>query len=147
MGKSQRSKGKPIKTVHYPFPVFFPNHLFLPKVVEVVITWEWEAFLGIYLPHKPKMRFQKTDGFSISNLIAILFPSSCINYLNQFLEEINDWTQKTKWVVDSFMGFPFNIWLYPIGSRVWIFFLPIPCEIMPPSLECCTDIVNCGYFD
>ena len=44
MGKSQRSKGKPIKTVHCPFLVFFPNHLYLPKVVEVVITWEWEEY-------------------------------------------------------------------------------------------------------
>ena len=38
------SKGKPIKTVNYPFLVFFPNHLFLLEVVEVVITWEWEEY-------------------------------------------------------------------------------------------------------
>ena len=38
------SKGEPIKTVNYPFLVFSPNHLFLPEVVEVVITWEWEEY-------------------------------------------------------------------------------------------------------
>ena len=36
--------GKTIKTVNYPFLVFFPNHLFLPEVVDVVITWEWEEY-------------------------------------------------------------------------------------------------------
>ena len=44
-----------------------------------------------------------------TNLSAILFPFQNINYLNQFLEEINDWVNKTKKVVDSFMGSPIDI--------------------------------------
>ena len=32
MGKNQLSKGKPIKTVNYPFLVFFPNHLFILEI-------------------------------------------------------------------------------------------------------------------
>ena len=46
MGKIQMSNGKPIKTVNYPFLVFFPNHLFLPEVVELVIAWEWARYGG-----------------------------------------------------------------------------------------------------
>ena len=53
-----------------------------------------------------------------SNLTPILFPSPCNNYLNQFLEKINDWAQKTKWVVDILLGSPFDIWFFPIGSKV-----------------------------
>ena len=44
MGKSQMSKGKHIKILNCPFLVFFPNHLFLPEEVEVVITWECEEY-------------------------------------------------------------------------------------------------------
>ena len=32
MGKIQLSKGEPLKTINYPFLVFFPNHLFLPEI-------------------------------------------------------------------------------------------------------------------
>ena len=64
------------------------------------------AFLGANLPQKSKLCFPTTYGFSNSNLDSILFPSPCNNYLNQFLVEINDWAQKTKWVVESLMGFP-----------------------------------------
>ena len=57
-------------------------------------------------------------GFPNSKLTTILFPSQGINYLNQFLEGINDWAQKTEKVVDNFMGSPIDICIYPIGSRV-----------------------------
>ena len=77
-------------------------------------------------------------GFPTLKLTAILFPSQGINYLNQFLEEINDWEQNTKKVVDIFMGSPIEIWLNIIGSIVWIFSLPITCEIMLPSLVALT---------
>ena len=80
--------------------------------------WVRNEFLGVYLPHKSKIRFPTIMGFPNTNLTAILFPSQGINYLNQLLEEINDWAQNKKWVVDNFMGCPFDIWLYPIGSRV-----------------------------
>ena len=32
VGKSQMSKGEPIKNVNCPFLVFFPNHSFLPEI-------------------------------------------------------------------------------------------------------------------
>ena len=51
-------------------------------------------------------------------LTAILFHSQGINYLNQLLEEINDWAHKTKRVVESFMGSPIDIWINTIGSIV-----------------------------
>ena len=43
MGKIQMSKGEPIKNVNYPFLVFFPNHLFLPEMVELVIAWDGQG--------------------------------------------------------------------------------------------------------
>ena len=75
-------------------------------------------FLGNNLPNKSKYDFQKLMASPIRILAAILFPSQGINYLNQLLEEINDWAQKTKKVVDIFMGSHIDIWLNPIGSRV-----------------------------
>ena len=57
LGKNQVSKGKPIKTVNYPFLVFFPNILFLPefdwgsswmgmrRVWEKKLNWEEHPFL------------------------------------------------------------------------------------------------------
>ena len=56
--------------------------------------------------------------FPNTKLTAIPLHSQCINYLNQLLEELNDWVHKTKWVVESFMGSPIDIWLNTIGSRV-----------------------------
>ena len=80
--------------------------------------WNGHAFLGIYLPNNQKCVFQKLMPSPICILTSILFHSQCINYLNQLLEEINDWARKTKWVVDIFMGSPIDIWIYPIISRV-----------------------------
>ena len=85
---------------------------------DVSEPWDGHAFSSIFLPHTSKTCFPKMDGFSNLNLTAILFPSQGINYLNQFLEEINDWAQKTKWVVDSLMGSPFDIWFFPVGPKV-----------------------------
>ena len=69
-----------------------------------------------------------------TKLAGIHLHSQGINYLNQFLDELNDWVHKTKWVVAKFMGPLIEICLNTIGSRVWIISLPIPCEIMLPSL-------------
>ena len=72
------------------------------------------------------------------------------NYLlNQFRAEINDWHKKTKWVVDSFMGSPFEILLYPIGSRVWIspppysFWNHAPISLMLRCIASCGIFINC----
>ena len=56
--------------------------------------------------------------FPNSELTAMLFQSHDINYLNQFLEQINDWEEKTKRVVENLMGYHIDIWLNPIGSRL-----------------------------
>ena len=64
------------------------------------------------------MCFPKTYGFSNLNLGCHTLPIPCNNELNQFLEEINDWHKKTKWVVESLMGSPIDIWLNIVGSRV-----------------------------
>ena len=79
---------------------------------------EWKTFVGVYLPNKQKFIFPKLMASPIRILTVILFHSQGINYLNQFLEEINDWAQKTKWVVEMFMGSPIDIWLNTIGSIV-----------------------------
>ena len=53
--------------------------------------WFGQTFVGNNLPHKSKFDFPKMGGFPNTNFTAILYPSQYINYLNQFLEEINDW--------------------------------------------------------
>ena len=80
--------------------------------------WNVHAFMGDNLLNKSKFDFPKLMACPNTKLIAILFHSQGINCPNQFLEEINDWANKTKKVVDNFMGSPIDIWLYPIGSRV-----------------------------
>ena len=87
-------------------------------------------FLNFSCPISKKT-IPKNDGLPNSNLTSILFQSQGINYLNQFLEEINDWVNKTKKVVDHFMGSPIDIWIYPIGSRVWIFPSPFLAKSCP----------------
>ena len=52
-----------------------------------------------------------------TKLTAIPLHSLYINCRNQLLEEINDWVNYTKRVVESFMGSPTDIWLYTIVSR------------------------------
>ena len=102
-------------------------------------------FKAFTFPTSQKHVFSKMGGLPKLNLTSIPFPSQGNNFPNQFLAKIIDWHTNTKWVVYNFMGFPFDIWLYPIGSRVWIIFLPIPCEIMPPSLSRWR-IASCGIF-
>ena len=51
------------------------------------------------------------------NFLPILLPSPCNNYFNQFLQELNDWVNETRKVVDCFMGSPFDIWIFPIGPK------------------------------
>ena len=78
---------------------------------------EWAAFLGNNLPHNSKLCFPKTDGFSNSNLDCHTLPIPCNNQLNQYLAVINDWVNKTRKVVDSLVGSPFDIWVIP---RTWV---------------------------
>ena len=80
--------------------------------------WIWHTFLGVFLPHKKKYDFPKFMACPNTNLTAIDFHSQGINYLNQLLEEINDWVHKTKKVVESFMGSPIDIWIKTTGSMV-----------------------------
>ena len=79
---------------------------------------EWAAFLGNNFPHKSKSCFPKIDGFSHSNLDFQTLPIPCNNQLNQILAVINGWVNKTRNVIDSLMGSPFDIWPFPIGPRV-----------------------------
>ena len=64
-------------------------------------SWNGKQFLGVNLPNKSKYDSQKLMASPIQILTAIPFHSQGINYLNQLLEEINDWVHKTKWVVES----------------------------------------------
>ena len=64
------------------------------------------------------MIFQNGCSVQFDFLTSIPFLSQGNNFLNQFLVVINDWVNKTRKVVDSLMGFPFDIWLFPIGSKV-----------------------------
>ena len=75
---------------------------------------------GFLLAQGVKMHSPKTDGFYNSNLGFHTLPIPCNNQLNQLLAVINDWVKKTRKVVGSLMGSPFNIWIFPIGSKVWI---------------------------
>ena len=78
---------------------------------------KWECILGVFLPQNSKTIFPK-NGFSPnSKPMPILFPSPCNNYFNQFLAELNDWVNETIKVVDSLMGSPIDIWIFPIGLK------------------------------
>ena len=79
---------------------------------------EWEDIFWFLLSQGVKMRFPKIDSFSNSNLDFHTLPIPCNNKLNQFLAVINDWVKKKKNVVDSWMGSPFDIWIFPIDPRL-----------------------------
>ena len=72
---------------------------------------------GFLLAQGLKMCFPKTDHISNSNLGCHTLPIPCNNQLNQFLAVINDWVSKTRKVVDSLVGFPFNIWIFHIDPK------------------------------
>ena len=72
---------------------------------------------GFLLAQGVKTRFPKTDGFSNSNLGCHTLPIPCNNQPNQFLAVINDWVNETRKVVDSLMGSPSDIWIFPIGPK------------------------------
>ena len=78
---------------------------------------EWADVFGFLLAQGVKMRFPKTDGFSHFYLDCHTLPIPCNNQLNQISEVINDWVNKTRKVVDSLMGSPFDIWIFPIGPK------------------------------
>ena len=101
---------------------------------------------GFFLAQGVKMRFPKTDGFSNSNLGCHTFPIPCNNQPNQFLAVINNWVDKTRKVVDNLMGSPSDIWLFPIGPKVWIFPPPLSLGNHAPYHYCCIDIDGCGFL-
>ena len=108
---------------------------------------EWEDVFGFSLTQGVKMHFPKTDGFSNSNLGCHTLSIPCNNQLNQFLVVINDWVNKTRKVVDSLMGSPFDIWIFPIGPKSLNILPPhLSLGIMPPSHYCCIDIDGCGFL-
>ena len=72
---------------------------------------------GFLLAQGVKTHFLKTDGFSNLNLVCHTLPIPCNNQLNQLLAVINDWVNRTRKVVDSLTGSPFDIWLFPIGPK------------------------------
>ena len=53
-------------------------------------------FWVLTCPISKKYIFKKWWLAPNTNMTTILFHSQCINYLNQLLEEINDWVKKTK---------------------------------------------------
>ena len=71
-------------------------------------TWNhgiMEYVFGFLLTQGVKIHFSKADGFSNSNLGYHTLPIPCNNQLNQFLEVINDWVNKTRkgsWQLDGF---------------------------------------------
>ena len=80
--------------------------------------WFGHQFPGVFLPHKQRFIFPKIMACPNTKLTAVPFHSQGINYLNQLLEELNDWVHKIKWVVEIFMGSLIDIWLNTIGSKV-----------------------------
>ena len=82
--------------------------------------------------------------FSNTKLTTIPLHSQCIKYLNQLLEELNDWVHKTKWVVESLwaLSLKFGLTLLDQGFEEFpSLFLVKSCPI---SLFHC--IASCGYF-
>ena len=86
---------------------------------------------GFLISQGVKTHFPKTDGFSNSNLSCHTFPIPCNNQPNQFLAVINDWVNETRKVVDSLMGSPFDIWLFPIGPKGLNISPCCSCNIFP----------------
>ena len=75
---------------------------------------EWEEIFWFLLSQGVKTRFLKTDSFSNSNLDFHTLPIPCNKKLNQLMAVVNDWVNKTRKVVDSWMGSPFDIWIFRI---------------------------------
>ena len=63
--------------------------------------WIGNTFLGVFLLHKKKYDFPEFPACPYIKFIAIPIHYECINYLNQLLEELNDWVHKSKWVVEG----------------------------------------------
>ena len=87
---------------------------------ENIPTWEHGRMaytFGFFLSQGVKTHFPKIDGFSNSNLGCHTLPIPCNNQPNQFLAVINDWVNETRKVVNSLMGFPSDIWIFPISPK------------------------------
>ena len=78
---------------------------------------EWPAFLGFCLPKESKHVPQKVMASLIQILGCHTLPIPCNNQPNQFLAVINDWVNETRKIVESLMGSPFNIWIFPVGPK------------------------------
>ena len=92
------------------------------------------------------MRFPKTDSFSNSNLDFHTFSIPCNNKLNQFLVVINDWVNKTRKIVDSWMGSPFEIWIFPIDP-IFEYRPLILRKSCPHIINSYIDIDDYGFFN
>ena len=77
-----------------------------------------DYLFGFLLSQEVKMHFSKTDGFSNSNLGFHTLPIPCNDEPTQFMAVINNWVNETRKVVNSLMGSPSNIWIFPIGPKV-----------------------------
>ena len=62
--------------------------------------WIGHTFPSVFLPHKQKYDFSRLMAFPNTKLTVIPLHCQCINWLNQLLEELNDWVHKSKWVVE-----------------------------------------------
>ena len=107
---------------------------------------EWPTFLGFFLPKESKCISQQLMASPIKILGCLIFPILCNNQLNQLLVVINDWVNETRKVVDSLMGSPSDIWIFPIGPKV-LNILPLFLGNHVPSHHGFIDIPGCGYFN
>ena len=87
------------------------------EMENVGVSPNGHAFWVLTCP-KCQKHFSPKMGFpQIRISLPILFPSPCNNYFNQFLAKLNDWVNETRKVVDSLMGSPIDIWIFPIGPQ------------------------------
>ena len=109
---------------------------------------EWLTFLVFFFPKESKHVSQKLMASPIRILGCHTLPIPCNNQPNQFLAIINDWVNETRKVVDSLMGSPSDIWIFPIGPKgLNIPPLPLSLGKHAPSHYCCIDIAGCGFFN
>ena len=78
--------------------------------------WLWAPFRGCFLAQEEKIQFPRLVAFPCTKLAAIPLHSQGINYLNQFLEELNDWIHNPKWVVGGLWVFSLTHGLTPLAQ-------------------------------
>ena len=101
------------------------NHLQLHERAKTWMKMGEEWISRLLLAPKSKTCFFKMGGLPNSNLTSIPFPSQVNNFLNRFLEEINDWHKK------KMGGWDFDgLSLRHLAKHCWLkglnYFPPIP---------------------